>query len=140
MEGHHLFDNKLRRSLTRVAILAGFTLFGAACSHPGAPVIKTSAVAVDGTIAGLVHATNDTVALSGRSVAAVNVNTGQRFETTTGLNGGYTMKVPDGTYRLEVELRDGESLAKQPDTTHVKIGDLDTGRNFEVTVRAAGQD
>ena len=139
MEQHLRLKNKRRLSTAGVATVASFVLF-AACHHPGSPVIKTSAVAVDGTIAGLVHATSGTVALSGRSVAAVNVNTGQRYETTTGLNGGYTMKVPEGMYRLEVELHDGESLARQPDPTHVKTGDLDTGRNFEVTVRTAGQD
>ena len=117
----------------RIAIVGLALFLNAACHlHPG-PVIRTSAVAVGGTIAGIVHATKNTVALNGRTVAAVNIATGERFETKTGLNGGYTIQVPEATYRLEVELREGETLAKQPATTRIKSGDLDPGRNFEVT-------
>ncbi len=51
------------------------------------------------------------------------------FSTTTGPNGGYTIKVPDvGRYRLEVELRDGEVVAKGPEETEINNGDLDPGR------------
>jgi uncharacterized protein YfaS (alpha-2-macroglobulin family) len=121
------------RRLVASAVAAVFVVFLAAC-HPGAPVIKTSAVAVDGTIAGLVHATDNAIALDGRKVTAVEVNTGTQYETTTGPNGGYTIKVPAGTYRLEVETRSGERLATQPGQTHVKSGDLDAGRDFDVVV------
>ena len=51
-----------------------------------------------------------------RKVTAVNARTGARFETTTGVNGGYTIKVPEeGRYRIEVELREGEIVAKGPE-------------------------
>jgi hypothetical protein len=43
--------------------------------------------------------------------------------------------VPAGNYRLEVELRSGETLATQPDATEVDAGDLDAGRNFVVALR-----
>jgi hypothetical protein len=45
------------------------------------------------------------------------------------------VRVPRGTYRLEVELRSGETLAAQPEATKVDAGDLDAGRNFVVAVR-----
>ena len=44
---------------------------------------------------------------------------------TIAVNGGYTIKVPEGTYRLELELRASETLGKKPDDTHVNNGDLD---------------
>jgi len=44
--------------------------------------------------------------------------------------------VPVGTYRIEVELRGGEALSKQPAETHVNNGDLDSARDFVVTVKA----
>lgn len=91
-----------------------------------------------GTIAGIVRATDGAVALPVRLVTATNIKTGAAFRTTTGVNGGYTIKVADqGRYRLDVELREGEMLAKSPEETDVNNGDLDPGRDFEITVRNA---
>ena len=61
------------------------------------------------------------------TVTAINVQTGSRHTATTAGNGGYTIKVPEGTYRLEIELRSGEKVAKKPEDTHVNNGDLDPG-------------
>jgi len=44
--------------------------------------------------------------------------------------------VPEGTYRFEIELRQGETLAKQPDEAHVNNSDLDASRDFVITTRA----
>ena len=75
-----------------------------------------------------------------RKVTAIHASSGARYETTTGVNGGYTIKVPEvGRYRIEVELRDGEVVAKGPEETEVNNGDLDPGRNFEITVALAGK-
>jgi hypothetical protein len=38
---------------------------------------------------------------------------------------------------VEVELRGSEALAKQPAETHVNNGDLDSARDFIITVKAA---
>jgi hypothetical protein len=139
MAQHHHFANKVtRRSWHAATVLVLGLCTG--CRHSGAPIIKTSAAAVGGTIAGIVEATGGTAALNGRMVTAVNVTTGERYEATTGVNGGYTINVPNGIYRLEVELRDGETLAQEPDATRVTSGDLSTGRDFDVTKRAAGRD
>jgi hypothetical protein len=108
-------------------------LLSAAC-HPG-PVINRNAASVGGTIAGLVSTTDSTVAVPGRKVSAIDVTSGARFDATTGSNGGYTIKVPQGTYRLEVELRSTEALSKRPDDTQVNNGDLDPGRDFVITAR-----
>jgi hypothetical protein len=115
-----------------LALLIGLT---AAC-HPG-PVVETKPNAAGGTIAGMVSTADSTVAVPGRKVTAIEVSKGTRFDTTTGTNGGYTIKVPEGTYRLEIELRPTETLAKRPDETQVNNGDLDPGRDFVITVRPA---
>jgi hypothetical protein len=92
---------------------------------------------VGGTIAGTVSATGGTVALDGRKVTATNVATGTTYDAATNVTGGYTIKVPEGTYRIAVELRAGETLAKQPDDTQVNNGDLDPGRDFQITATAS---
>jgi hypothetical protein len=107
--------------------------------HPG-PVVDTGPKqSVGGTIAGIVS-TDAKTAVAGRKVTAVNVSTGSRYDATTGINGGYTIKVPEGTYRLEVELQPGETVAKQPSQTHINNSDLDPGRDFVITVKRMADD
>jgi hypothetical protein len=121
----------------RGAVLVGLlALMASACR--GAVITTDPGLKVGGTIAGIVRATDGSVPLVTRKVTAIHATSGARFETTTGVNGGYTIKVPqEGRYRIEVELRDGEIIAKQPGETDVNNGDLDPGRDFEITVRAA---
>ena len=123
------------------AVLVCFAALSAACgsglARPG-PVINTKPAQVGGTIAGIVKTADSSVAVPGRKVSVIEVKTGARHETTTGSNGGYTLQVPEGTYRFEIELRPGETLAKQPEQTHVGNSDLDTSRDFVITMRASG--
>ena len=106
----------------------------AACHHE--PVLNTGErpAAVGGTISGTVRSSGG-AALGARNVAAINTASGARFEQSTASSGGYTIQVPSGTYRLEVELRAGEAVATQPDPTEVNVGDLDGQRDFVLTVR-----
>jgi hypothetical protein len=116
----------------RALILAAL-LICAGC-HPG-PVIDTGPkTPVGGTIAGIVSSDSN-VALATRKVTAINTETGTRYDATTGTNGGYTIQVPQGSYRLEVELREGEHVAKQPGETRVNRSDLDTRRDFVITMK-----
>jgi hypothetical protein len=124
------------------AVLVCFAaLSAAACgsglARPG-PAINTHPAQVGGTIAGIVKTADASVAVPGRKVTVIEVTTGARHETTTAANGGYTIQVPKGTYRFEIELRPGEALAKQPEQTHVGDADLDTSRDFVITMRASG--
>jgi hypothetical protein len=114
-------------------VLGALILTAAACRDV---VITTDpGLKAGGTIAGIVRATDGSVPLVTRKVTAIHVASGARFETTTGTNGGYTIKVPDeGRYRIEVELRDGEVIAKGPEETDINNGDLDPGRDFEITM------
>jgi hypothetical protein len=116
----------------RLFVLLFTCLIAVAC-HPNHPVVGGKSMSVGGTIAGVVSATDSTVAVPGRTVTAIDVRTGSRHTATTGANGGYTIKVPEGTYRLEIELRSGEKLAKKPDDTRIDNGDLDPGRDFTIT-------
>jgi hypothetical protein len=90
---------------------------------------------VGGTISGIVRTASADTALAGRKVTAVNVETGEKLETSTAVNGGYTIRVPRGHYRLEVELRPGEALSDKPDDIHITASDIDAGRNFVITVK-----
>ena len=117
-------------------LLVSFALLSAGC-HPG-PVLNTEPNKVGGTIAGIVRTADASVAVPGRKVTVIEVKTGERHDTTTGTNGGYTIQVPEGTYRFEIELRPGETLAKQPDQTHVNNSDLDASRDFIITTKPSG--
>src|SRR5690242_19143931 len=105
--------------LTNALLL--FSLLAAAACHPG-PIMSTKE-AVGGTIAGIVS-TAAKGAVADRKVTAINVTTGARFDATTGANGGYTIKVPEGTYKLEIELQPGETVTKQPGETKINKSDL----------------
>ena len=121
----------MKLSILALAVLLSVA---GACARPVVD-IGARPPGVGGTIAGIVTASGATP-LSGRKITAVNEATGSRYETSTADNGGYTLKVPSGTYRLDVELRQGESLETRPDTTtSVNVGDVDASRNFVVNVR-----
>jgi len=109
-------------------------LLGSVACHPGQPVLGGDKLPVGGTISGTVSAGAGTTAVPSRKVTVINVATNARFDTTTTATGGYTVKVPEGSYRIELELRPGEALAKQPSDVRIHNGDLDARRDFVVTV------
>ena len=117
-------------------LLCCMALASAAC-HPG-PVINAGAKQppVGGTIAGVVTTADPLVALPGRKVTAIETTTGSRYEATTAANGGYTIQVPEGRYRLDVELHAGETIATRPDDTRVGNSDLDPHRDFVIAIGA----
>jgi hypothetical protein len=130
-----------RRRSTVVAAFARVCLIicvagvaGCAARH-GGPVVDTGQkpAGVGGTIAGLVRTSGNAASLAGRKVTAINEATGARFDISTASNGGYTIQVPAGTYRLEIELHAGEALESRPEPTHVNVGDIDEGKNFVIT-------
>jgi hypothetical protein len=112
-----------------MAIVVGGTLL-TAC-RPGTPVVDPAAHAggTDGTIAGNVT-TGDKMPLPDRVVRAISDATRQAYEARTNQTGGYTIKVPPGNYHLELVLREGERLLKEPVSTRINSSDLDPGRDF----------
>jgi carboxypeptidase family protein len=122
--------------LRRVAIVS--TIFLASCASSHGTVIGSGdkLANVGGTISGIVRTSADTP-LPGRKVTVVNVDTGEKLEASTAVNGGYTIKVPRGHYRIEVELRPGEALSAKPDDVHISTSDIDAGRNFVITAKSS---
>jgi hypothetical protein len=119
----------------RLVLLIG--VFVAAACHPGPVVGPGGNPDVGGTIAGIVS-TEGKAPLATRKVTATNTATGEKFEATTGTNGGYTIKVPQGTYRLDVELHEGEKITKHPGDTKIQKSDLDPQRDFVISSGRAG--
>jgi hypothetical protein len=119
----------------RYSLLVAVMALGLVGCRTGVPVVDRGEKPVSqaGTIAGHVRSSGD-VAVVSRIVRAVSLSTGEKFETTTNNAGTYTLKVPPGRYRLEVELRQGERLTKQPGETQINPSDLDPDRNFVIDV------
>jgi hypothetical protein len=115
------------------ALLVTLTLAG--CGATGPAYDPGPRPDVGGSISGRVVTAGDAAALSGRKVTAVNLATGTRYDVSTSTNGGYTVRVPVGVYRVEVELRSGETLSARPEAAiEIDRGDLDSARDFEITV------
>jgi hypothetical protein len=120
----------------RCLVVALATALVAGCAAAHGPVLDTGSkpAGVGGTISGTVTASG-TEPVPGRRVTAINVDSGARFEAVTAVNGGYTIKVPTGKYRMEVELRASEALETKPAETEVNTSDLDPDRDFVITVK-----
>jgi hypothetical protein len=119
---------------SRAVSFIAVCLLALAC-RPGTPVIDTGdkPPTREGTIAGRVLTEGNTAVVS-RVVRAISAD-GTRHEATTNSAGGYSMKVPPGKYRLEVELREGERLIKGPTETEVNASDLDPDRSFVIGLK-----
>lgn len=112
-------------------------LLSAAC-RSGVPVVDLGPKppAAQGTITGIVRGPEGTSPVAGRTVEIVNADTGERHTTKTSDNGGFTMKLPAGKYRLELPLKDGETLVKRPGIIDLGKGDIDSRIEFVLaTVR-----
>jgi hypothetical protein len=116
------------------SVLLAFVVAISMGCHPG-PVINTNPLSVGGTIAGIVSASDATVAVPGRKITITEVTTHKTYDSTTATDGGYTIQVPQGTYNIDVELRPGETLSKRPEHTRITNGDLDSGRDFVITIK-----
>ena len=70
--------------------------------------------------------------MANRVVTATNVDTGERHQARTGANGGFTIEASPGKYRVQLELRPGESLIKGPDLVTLDRGDIESHIEFVV--------
>lgn len=108
-------------------------LAGAACqtSRPvwsATPPDKTAA----GTIGGILK-TEGGEPLAGRRVDAVSLDSSQKYSEVTNVTGGFSIKVPPGKYRLHPELREGETVVRDPGVVDINKSDLDANR--EIVIR-----
>ena len=94
-------------------------------------VSQSGNMSTPGTIGGILSAVGGD-RLAGRSVHAVHVGGTERYSAVTNVTGGFTIKVPPGEYRLEVDLREGEKVVRSPGTIHINKSDLDA--NLEIVV------
>lgn len=107
-------------------------LSSACAARHGRPILGGSTIPnPSGTISGNVR-TATGAPLEGRRVSAIDMATEAHYDATTSKSGGYTIKVPPGKYRLEVELRGGEVIATQPDVFNVNVGDVDEQLDFAI--------
>jgi len=114
------------------ALLAAVTLLAGPACRMGRPLIDTSTdMTTPGTIAGIVKdATGGP--LAARVVHAVRADSTEKYSATTNVTGGFSIKVPPGDYRLQVDLQEGEKVLKDPGVVHINKSDLDA--NLEIVL------
>jgi hypothetical protein len=86
-----------------------------------------------GTVSGAVRGPTGTRPVEGRRVVAVNLAGGERESVLTNPAGTYTLLLPAGTYRLELELLPGETLVERPDAVEIRSGEIVHEANFVLT-------
>jgi len=114
------------------ALAFAVVLFAAAC-RSGQPLLVSEFgnMSTPGTIGGILSTVGED-RLQGRQVVAVHVTSKERYSAVTNVTGGFSIKVPPGDYRLEVELREGERVVREPGVIHINKSDLDA--NLEIVV------
>ena len=121
--------------VTACWLLAAFgALLSLAACRPTAHAVDTAPKSLqeDGTINGTVRAPAGTSPTDGRLVEVINVATGERRRATTNESGRFSFKVQPGQYRVELTLRDGETLVRHPGVINVNPSDADTHVDFVV--------
>ena len=108
------------------------TLLSVTACRRGVPVIDPGPrpAQADGTISGTVRGPEGTSPIEGRVVEVVNVDTGERQTATTNPAGGFSFKLKPGKYRVNLPLRDGESIVRQPGVIDLNRSDVDAHADF----------
>ena len=119
--------------LGRLAAICAVIALAAAC-RTGQPIFDRAPEneQTPGTIAGILSAGIGGDPVAGRAVHAIEIGGNRRYSATTSVTGGFSIPVPPGKYRLEVELREGERLLREPGTIDINDSDLDA--NLEVAI------
>jgi hypothetical protein len=114
-------------------VILSIALLAAGCRQ-GMPVYDPSEKppTVDGTVSGRVMSATG-APLSSLKVDLIEVRTGATHSVSSDVNGAFTVKVPPGRYRMQVELRSGERLDKPIGEIDINKSDVDA--NIEVVIR-----
>jgi hypothetical protein len=120
--------------VTGLCLLLGLIPLLLAGCRRGVPVVDAGPrpPVARGTITGTVRGPEGTSPVSGRTVEVVSISTGERHTIQTSTDGGFTIQLPPGRYRLVLQLREGETLLKQPDVVKLDRGDIDSHVEFVV--------
>ena len=108
-------------------------LFAAAGCRRTSPVLETEpALQARTVISGRIRGPERSIAVDGRIVELVNLTTLERQRASTDEVGGFTFSVQPGDYRVELRLREGEALVRQPGVIHVNRSDVDAAADFVI--------
>jgi hypothetical protein len=110
-------------------VAAGVLIHGAGC-RSAAPLLGSDREPAHGTVSGVVAGPDGVAPVRGRLVEAIRVETRQRYSAVTSAAGSYTIKLPSGRYRLEVEFAEGEETARSPGVVDVDERELVTEVDF----------
>ena len=118
---------RLAPSLMVLVVIFAAATAGTSCRHAtlvadAGPKPPTAA----GTISGQLQTPGNGAPVVGRMVTAINNADGTRHQVTTNNTGGFTIKVPPGRYRIEVEQQSGEVVSGAPSDQQVGESDIDS--------------
>ena len=86
----------------------------------------------NGLLRGTIRGSDGSIPLDGRTVEVLNVATGQRQRATTSDAGGFSVRLAPGKYRVDLLLRDGESIVQRPGIIVLEASDPDVRADFVV--------
>jgi carboxypeptidase family protein len=122
------------RKITVALALVAVVGSGAGC-RPGKPVFDSTPEnkQARGTIAGILRRGIGGEPVGDRQVTAVDLSdSSRRYSATTNVAGGFSIPVPPGKYRLEVELRGAERVLQSPGDFDINESDLDANRELAI--------
>lgn len=113
-------------------LIGVLTLPSISACRRGVPVIDPAPKRLEaaGTISGTVRGPERTSPVDGRMVEVVNLDTGERQRVMTNNVGGFAFKLKPGKYRVELALREGESLVRKPTILELNRSDVDAHADF----------
>jgi hypothetical protein len=135
-QGDVMTQVRLARSVVVLLMMFAASTAGTSCRHAtlvadAGPKPPTAA----GTISGQLRTPGNGAPVVGRTVTAINNADGKRHQVTTNNTGGFTIKVPPGRYRIEVERQSGEVVSGAP--TDQQVGESDIDSQLVITVGPA---
>jgi len=122
-----------RAGMRSAVVLGALALCVPACRSLGPAEVNED---TRGTLAGVVRGPEGVDPVEGRLVEAVAVDTGERLGTRTNAEGGWSLLVPPGRYRIEVTLGPGESVVRDPGV--VEVGPSQLVPHADVVLGGAG--
>ena len=121
--------------VTRLWVLAGIAALALATAcRRGLPDVGAAeaSTGAHATINGSVRGAESNSPVPGRTISILDVRTGERRSVQTTSTGTFTIDLPAGQYRLDIDLRDGETVLKHPNVVALDAGDVDAHLEFVV--------